>query len=151
MTIKKKRSLFDHLQAVYTDQSVDYWDNLSREDQKTYSVFMINRFISMNMNFVDVVNTFQQYWGGVTDRESYLFYSQFLPKGKQWNKYISGKKGKKHEDWVIALIAKHFEVSKYEAADYVDLYMKTAEGRAALKEIFEAYGTEPRMIKKIVR
>lgn len=150
LTVKKK-SLFDHLQAIYVDQSVHYWDDLSVENKKTYSVFMINRFISMNMDYIEVVNEFQKYWGIVGDRESYLFYSQLLPYGKQWNRYIKGKKERKYEEWVIRLLAHHFEVSQRDVSDYLDLMFATKEGRSALKEILEMYGSDPRKVKKVVR
>ncbi|KKN26494.1 hypothetical protein LCGC14_0874100 [marine sediment metagenome] len=147
----KRKSLFNHLNAIYTDQSADYYDELSVEDRKTYSIYMINRLVSMNIDFVEIVNAFQKYWEIVKNRESYLFYSQCLPLGKQWNKYIKPKVEPKHEEWVVRLIAFHFEVSQLEATDYIDLFMATPEGKARLKEILEMYGTEPRKIKKVVR
>lgn len=150
-TIMKRKTLFNHLNAIYTDQSVDYYDSLSVEDRKTYSTYMVNRLVSMNMDFIEIVNEFQKCWGVVKDRESYLFYSQCLPQGKQWNKYIKPKLERKHEEWVVKLVALHFEVSQIEAIDYIDLFMATTEGKARLKEIFETYGIEPRKIKKVVR
>ena len=149
--IAKRKSLFDHLNAIFTDQSVDYYDSLSVEDRKTYSIYMINRLVSMNMDFIEIVNEFQKFWEVVKDRESYLFYSQCLPQGKQWNKYIKPKVEKKHEEWGVKLVDLYFEVSKMEAVDYIDLFMAAPEGKARLKEIFETYGIEPRKIKKVVR
>lgn len=149
--IAKRKSLFDHLNAIFTDQSIDYYDSLSVEDRKTYSIYMINRLISMNMDYIEMVNEIQKFWEVVKDRESYLFYSQCLPLGRQWNKYIKPKVEKKHEEWVVKLVALYFEVSKMEAVDYIDLFMAAPEGKARLKEIFETYGIEPRKIKKVVR
>ena len=149
--IAKRKSLFDHLNAIFTDQSVDYYDSLSVEDRKTYSIYMINRLISMNMDYIEMVNEIQKFWEVVKDRESYLFFSQCLPLGRQWNKYIKSKVEKKYEEWVVKLVALYFEVSKMEAGDYIDLFMTTSKGKARLKEIFETYGIEPRKIKKGVR
>ena len=148
-----RKSLFDHLSAIYTDQSVNYYDTLSVEDRKTYNVYMISRLVSMNMEYVEVVNEFQKHWDSVKDRESYLFYSQLLPRGRQWNKYIKPKneKDKKYEEWVIKLLANYFSVSELEAEMYFDTYMAKPEGRTRLKEIFEIHGIEPRKIKKVVR
>lgn len=152
MTVKRK-TLFDHVNAIYTDQSIGYYDNLSVEDRKTFGIFMINRFISMKMDFVEIVNEIQKHWGIVKERDVYLFYSQILPRGKQWNKYVKAKGGKekKHEDWVLKLLAEYYSVSQTEATMYLETFMKTPEGKEALKEIFEAYGVEPRKIKKVVR
>ena len=152
MTVKRK-TLFDHVNAIYTDQSVDYYDNLSVEDRKSFGIFMVNRFISMGMDFVEIVNEIQKHWGIVKERDVYLFYSQILPRGKQWNKYIKAKgaKERKYEDWVLKLLALHYSVSQTEARMYFETFMKDSEGQEALKEIFEAYGVEPRKIKKVVR
>lgn len=152
MTVKRK-TLFDHVNAIYTDQSIGYYDNLSVENRKSFGIFMINRFISMKMDFVEIVNEIQKHWGIVRERDVYLFYSQLLPHGKQWNKYIKAKGAKetKYEDWVLKLLALHYSVSETEAKMYFETFMNTPEGKKSLKEIFEAYGVEPRKIKKIVR
>lgn len=151
---KKRKTLFNHLDAIYTDQSVGYYDSLSVEDRKTYQSFMINRFISMNMDYVGIVNELQKHWDAIKDRESYLFFSQLLPMGKQWNKYIKAKKGEKErkcEDWILELLALHYSISQREAKMYFETFMNTPEGQLSLKELFEDYGVEPKKIKKIVR
>lgn len=150
---KKRKTLYNHVDAIYTDQSLEYYDNLSVEDRKSFGIFMINRFISMGMDFVEIVNEIQKHWGIVKERDVYLFYSQILPRGKQWNKYIKAKGGKekKYEEWVLKLLAEYYSVSQMEAAMYLETFMKTSEGKKALKEIFESYGVEPRKIKKVVR
>lgn len=153
MTVKRK-TLFDHLNAIYIDQSVGYYDSLSVEDRKTYDSFMINRFLSMNMDYVEIVNELQKHWDAIKDRESYLFFSQLLPNGKQWNQYIKAKKGEKErkcEGWILELLARHYLVSQTEAKMYFETFMNTPEGQASLKELFEDYGVEPKKIKKVVR
>jgi len=147
----RKIGLFDHLRAIYENQSINYWDLLSPESRKTYNVYMVNRLVSMEMSFVDIVNAFQRFWGIVHERESYLFYSQILPRGKRWNKYVKANKEQKYEEWLLRLIAHHYEVGQREAETYLDMMMKTREGQANLKGILEMYGTESRKIKKLVR
>jgi len=145
----KTTTLFEHLAAIQTNQATDYWDNLDDANRKSYSVYMINRFLSMNMDYVELVNEFQKLYEPMTPRESYLFYSQMLPRKKQWNKYVKAKKESKHEEWVINLVAYHFKISKDEAESYADLYMATPRGVEALKSILEMYGTEPKKIKQV--
>ena len=76
------KKLFDHLNAIYLNQSPQYWESLTEAERKSYSTFMINRFLSMNMNYIEIVNALQEYYGSIGPRESYLFYSDLLPKGK---------------------------------------------------------------------
>lgn len=146
-----KSSLFDHLNAIYADQSIDYWDNLSVENRKSYNVYMINRLISMNLDQLEVVNMFQQFWGSVGPRESYLFYSQFIPYGRQFNKYIKVPKEGKIQEWVVELVARYHEVSMADATDYVELMLSTSEGKEALRGILEAFGTDPKKVKRAVK
>jgi len=145
------KTLFQHLNAVYTNQQIDYWDDLGPADQKSYNVYMINRLISMNMDYVELVNEFQKLYESLTARESYLFYSQMLPRRKQWNKYVKAKQESKHEEWIVELVAHHFCVSKTEAKDYLDLYMSTVDGKDGLKRILEMYGTDPKKVKRATK
>lgn len=146
---EKKKGLFDHLNAIYLNQSVDYFDKLSLEDKKSYSTYMINRLISMNHNFVEVVNELQQYYGSIGPRESYLFYSQLLPKGKQWTPYIKGKESA-YEDWLVRLVCDHYEIGSAEAEGYLALFLSTEIGRNRLRELLEMYGTPLKLVRKIL-
>ena len=57
----KKKSLFDHIQAVTSQQSPNYWNEISDDDKKTWSNFMVNRFLSMKPEWIDLVNEVQRY------------------------------------------------------------------------------------------
>ena len=145
----KKKGLFDHLQAIYNNQKIDYWDKLEDGDRKSYSNYMINRLVSMESNFIHIVNLFQRFLGVTTERGSYLFYSQILPKGRRWNRYIKGNKEKGYPDWVIAILKNHYHISSYEVDSYLELYMASKEGKEELKSLLEMYGTEPKKIKSL--
>lgn len=146
----KKLGLFDHLREIYEVQSVGYFDSLTDAEKKSYSNYLINRFISMNWNYVEVVNEFQQYYGEVGSRESYLFFSQVLPRGKQFNRYIKPKAEKSYEDWLVERIGSHFLVNHREAEGYLELYLATPEGRARLRELLESYGTETKLLRRVL-
>lgn len=143
------KTLFDHLNAIYQDQRIDYYDLLDESDRKTFNIYMINRFISMNPDYIPVVNEIQQYWENIKSREVYLFYSQLLPKKKQFNKYIkSSTESPEYEDWVIDILKLHFQVSKFEALDYLRIYYLSPSHKEQLKELLESYGVDPKLIKK---
>lgn len=143
------KSLFDHLTAIYQDQRPEYFDELSEADQKSLNPYMINKFISMNMDFVPIVNEFQKYYAGVGPRETYLFYSQIIPKGKYFNKFIKKQGVTEYEEWLVALVARYFTVSLRDATDYLQLFYQTAEGKKDLRSICEFYGTDPKTIQKV--
>jgi hypothetical protein len=145
----KAKSLFDHFNAVCLDQSVDYFDNLSEPDQKSFNAFMMNRLVSMNMDLLPLAAEFSQYYGVYGSRESYLFYSQILPKGRQYNKYIKPTKETKYEEWLVELVTTYFNVSIREAIDYLDIFYSSDEGKADLRSICEKFGTDPKKFKKV--
>lgn len=149
MTTEKKnsKSLFDFVNAIQSDQRIEFFDNLTEEELKLYkhSRYMINRFISMNPNYAPVVNAIQKYTG-MTDRAHYLFLTKMLPKKKQYNKYIKGSKDDAYADWMIDVIVKKYNVSKKEAIEYLEIYH--VQNKSELRSIFEAYGVDPKLIKK---
>lgn len=142
------KTLFDHLNAIYTNQSVDYFDTLDDADKKTFNVFMINRLVSMTPEYAGIAAQFARFFGLVGPRETYLFYSQILPKGKQYSKYIKAEKQEKYEEWLVKLIAMYFRASEAQAVTYLELCYQTAEGKADLKSIATKFGTDPKKIKK---
>jgi hypothetical protein len=142
-------SIFDHLAAIYLNKKVDYLDTLEEPDRKTFNTYMINRFISMNADYLPVVNAFQKFYGVLGPRETYLFYSQFLPRKKAFAKYVKGVKEEKYDEWLVDIVVRYFEVSKKDAISYLDLFYQTEEGKADLREICEFFGTDPKKIKKV--
>ena len=114
------------------------WSDFTEDEQKKFSPFIINRFLSMDKNFIEIVNVFQKYAIGTLEpREVYKWYCDVLPKGKRFNKYIKGKRNKKYDKEIINIISNHFEVSKKESKDYIDLLDKKE-----IKEIYKMYGVK---------
>jgi hypothetical protein len=147
MTSPKK--LFDHLNAIYADQTVAYFDTLEDIERKDFNIYMINRFLSMNPREVPIVNLMQQYYYSFDSRSAYLFYSQLVPKGKQFNKYVKGTKEEKIERWLIEIVAQHFSVSMKEAVEYITLMYLTDAGKDELREICVRFNIESKRLKKV--
>ena len=123
------------------------WDSFDELDQKAFSPFIINRWLSMDEDFIEVVNYFQKYAVGTLEpREVYKWYSDFLPKGKRFNKYIKSKNKKKYDPILVDIVCKHFECSKQQMGEYLELIHKEE-----LKEILEMYGTDKNQIKRMVK
>ena len=108
---------------------------------------MVHRFLSMNMNWTDLVNEIQKY--KLEPKDLYRLYTEILPKGKQWLRYTKGKKTMKYQKWLLEIVAKYYESSINEAHDYVEIYYSTEQGKAELKSILQKFGTEPKEIKKL--
>ena len=123
------------------------WDSFSESDQKTFNTFIINRWLSMDPEFVEVVNYFQKYSiGTLESREVYKWYADFLQKGKRFNKYIKGKKDKKYDPELITTVCEYFQCSKLEAKENLSFMSKDE-----VNQILEKYGFDPKKIKSICK
>tara|TARA_R110000868_G_scaffold5943_1_gene34617 strand:+ start:600 stop:1064 length:465 start_codon:yes stop_codon:yes gene_type:complete len=140
----KHSTLFSHINHIYEKQSKNYFDTLTDSDKRTYSTYMVNRFVSMNMHQLPLVSEIQKY--NLSPEVHYLLLSSVLPRGRQFNKYIKPKTEDKYEQWVIELIAKHFTVSQDEAIFYLDIYY--VKDKDSLRTICQMYGVDPKDIKK---
>ena len=127
--------------------SKKHWNDFTEDEQKKFSPFIINRWLSMDNEFLEIVNFFQKYSIGTLEpREVYKWYCDMLPKGKRFNKYIKGKKDKKYNTELIDIMVTHFECSKSQVKDYLDLIAKDE-----LMEILEKYGMNEKTIKRLLK
>jgi len=127
--------------------SKKHWNEFTEDEQKKFSPFIINRWLSMDKDFIEIVNYFQKYSiGTLESREVYKWYCDMLPRGKRFNKYIKGKKDKKYNTELIDIMVMHFECSKSQVKDYLDLIHKDE-----LIEILEKYGMNEKTIKRLIK
>lgn len=149
VTQEKTKGLFDFIRMVQEDQRTDAFDELTVHEQKVYknSKFMIHRFISMNPAYAPIVNVLQKYTA-IPERAHYLFLASMLPRGKQYNKYIktTTARGEDYEEWLIALVAKHYQTSKDDAITYLNIYYTS--NPAALRTLCENYGIDKKQLKQ---
>ena len=127
--------------------SKKHWNDFTKDEQKKFSPFIINRWLSMDNEFLEIVNFFQKYSIGTLEpREVYKWYCDMLPKGKRFNKYIKGKKDKKYNTELIDILVTHFECSKLQVKDYLELIHKDE-----LIEILGKYGMNEKTIKRLLK
>ena len=123
------------------------WDDFTEDEQKSFNTFIINRWLSMDKEFIEIVNYFQKYSiGTLESREVYRWYCDILPKGKRFNKYIKGKKDKKYDKELLDIIIKHFECSNIQARENLELINKND-----LIQILQMYGTDKKTIKRLCK
>jgi hypothetical protein len=148
MSEHKARNIFEHISGI-TDKKTP-WDVLSDADKKSFTPYIINRWLSMNIDFIELVNELQRYTiGGVSAEETYKLYYDILPKQKQFNKYIKGKKADKYNPALVELLSMHFLVSEKEAMEYIDMYQETSLN--TLKEIIKKYGKTDKEVDKLLK
>ena len=122
------------------------WDSFSDADKKSFSPFMIVRYLSMNKDILPLVNHYQNYIIEVMPHKAvYQFWCGVLPKKKTYLKYIKGKKDKFNKE-VIDYLVRYFEVSKQQASEYVKLIPKEN-----LAHMLKEYGKTEKEIKKMIK
>ena len=143
--MKKPATIFDHL-ANLTHKKVS-WDKLNEVDQKSFSPYIINRWLSMNPDYIELVDMLQQYTIGLLDKKHvYQLYYELLPKVKTFSKYIKGKKGNKYQPELVKFICDRFWVNKQEASDYLELLPKEE-----LVSELKRYGNDDADIKRLLK
>jgi len=131
----KKKNLFTHLQQITAWKNENYWNNLTEGEKKKYSPFMINRFLSMDIDLIEIVNEIQHYQ--LSPKQNYDIYMEIIPKKKRYNKYLKGKSDSNKKD--AEFLANHFNISQREANYYIDVLMSIGE-KSRIKELREKYG-----------
>ena len=145
----KPKTLFDHLKAITQYQDPNYWEKLSDADKKTWSNYMVHRFLSMNPDWIEVLSEIQPYTQVLEPKQLYLSLIGIIPKGRYFLKYTKGKKDNKYESWLVDLIIQDFMCSSKEAEDYCEILYSTREGRENIKYICEKYGIDKKQITKL--
>ena len=112
---------FDHIKNLHTKQRS--WDDFNDEEKKSFNIFIINKALSMNPNYLDIVNMVQRYTNNMLNpKEVFNLYFNLLPNKFRFYKWIKGTKDKNKEKYQI--LAQHFKCSSREAKDYMELLDK---------------------------
>ena len=133
---------FDFLKLVH-DKKVN-WEDLNEDEQKAYNTFIINKALSFNFNYLDIVNRIQCYTP--TPKESFKYLQSMTSDKFRYNKWIKGQKTKSYNPQLLALLSGYFECSSKQAEDYLSILDKK-ETKILLKHI----GLQEPEIKKLMK
>lgn len=138
-----EKSIFDNLNDIFYNKTP--WEDYSETEKKRFSVYMANRFISMDFDLIEVINYLQPYTIGLLNsREVYKLYSDLFPKRKLYNKYIKADKDEnKISDQLIDLLCKEFHWNEQECVSNLK-FISTPD----LIEFFKDRGYTDSEIKK---
>lgn len=148
---KKSATLFDHIKQVRTIQAPNYWEELSDTDKRTWSNFMILRYISMDADWLEVIAELQPYLQQLPPNILYKVLIGIITPFKAYIPYISDKKSNeaKYEKWLIQLLVRDLECSEYQSKDFLDILYASKEGHLAIELLCTKYGVDPKEIKKL--
>jgi hypothetical protein len=121
-------SIFDILDHIFVNKTE--WEDLTEDEKKAVNPYMINRFISMNPQYIEIVNYLQS--KNLEPKVIYKAYKDWLPKGKEYFKYVKPTNSFKKE--ILDAISKYFECSVREAKEYA-LLLKEEDKNNIIKQI----------------
>ena len=128
---------FDHIKKLHTKKRT--WDDFNDEEKKSFNVFIINKGLSMNPNYLEIVNMVQNFTGLnqiISPKEVFNIYFNLLPSKFRFYKWIKGEKTKKDKE-KAEYLAIHFKVSTREAYDYLQIL-----DRKTINSIIKNYKNE---------
>ena len=119
-------------------------ENISEESWDKWNSYMIHRYVSMNINYVELAN-YVQTLPYENKQQTYIIYREMIPKTKVFLKYIKSR-NKKQNTTLVDYVAKHFECSLGEAEEYIDILRE-----AGTRSILYRMGIEDKEIEKLLK
>lgn len=137
--------IFEHLKQIIKKDNLNYYDNLSDGDKKSFSSFMIQRFLSMNKNWIELVNFINKYVFTLKDRHYYKLMCLLIPnQDRTFYKYIKNENKKDYNDKVIDSLIDFYKIPKRQAKEYYDIM-----DNEQLYNLVSKYGYQEKDLKKI--
>jgi len=137
------KTIFEHIGNL-TYKKVNP-NTYAESDWKSYSPYMINRWLSMYKDYTHLIDQTQKYYSLSKDIH-YKMLLSILPKKKVFTKYIKSKKSEKYNSDLIDFLANYFEISKDEVKYYVILFEKPE-----IIRILKKYGYADKEIKRMLK
>ena len=148
--MKKPATIFDHIAGI--SHKKKEWNQLSEVDQKSFTPYIINRWLSMHQDLIETIDALQQYTiGPLSKKHVYQLYYDILPNANVRAKYIKGKKMDKYNKDLISFVKDHYQINSNEAEEYVGIFIRTNSGIQSLIDIMKTYGKTEKEIKKLLK
>jgi hypothetical protein len=119
-------------------------ENISEESWDKWNSYMINRYVSMDIRYIELVNYIQTIPYD-NKQQIYSIYREMIPKSKQFLKYIKTKT-KKSNATLTEYVAKYFECSLGEAEEYIDILREHG-----VRKVLYDMGVDEKEAKKLIK
>ena len=119
-------------------------NSFSEASWDKWNSYMIHRYVSMNMGYIDIVNYVQK-TNPQSKKQIYTIYREMIPRKKLWLKYIKNEKQRNYKE-LAEYIAEYLDCGLGEADHYVDILKK--EG---CKDILFRMGVEDKEVNKLIK
>jgi hypothetical protein len=130
------------LQLISTDKKP--WDQLTKQEQKEFDVFIVNKMLATNQDYVELVNLMQMHHN-MSKEQSYVMFLRLLPQKKIYIDYIKSKTEKVNKE-LLEILSKHYEISNYSARLYYNGMSKDNT-----LELLTKLGYDDKQISKLLK
>ena len=147
---KKPATIFDHIAGITHKKKP--WDKLTEADQKSFSPYIINRWLSMHPDLIETIDLLQRYTiGPLSKKNVYQLYYDILPNANVRAKYIKGKKLSKYNKDLVKIIGEHYQIPKTEAEEYITIFLSNSDTIDNITTILKMYGKTDKEIKGLLK
>ena len=115
--MKQLTTIFQWLNEITTHKTPVH--EISEESWDKFNSYMIHRYVSMDMNYIDIVNYVQKI-NPNTKKQIYSIYREMIPQKKTYLKYVKNENKKNYKE-LAEYIAEYLECSLGEADEYIDI------------------------------
>ena len=135
-------NIFDWLKHI--NQYKTPVENFTDKDWEVFNSYMVHRFLSMNKDYLEVVNYVQEF-PPQEKRAIYKIYKEFIPKNNRWNKYIKSTTKSPNKE-LVDYLKDYFQVSTREIKDYLKI-LDSQE----IQRILSRMGLENKEVKQLLK
>jgi hypothetical protein len=135
-------TLFEWLNEITVTKTPP--ENFSEESWDKFNSYMVHRYLSMYIGYIDIVNYVQKI-NPTNKKQIYSIYREMIPKQKVWLKYIKSQTPKKNAE-LVEYVADYFECSLGEADHYIDILRETG-----VRSILWKMGIDEKEQNKLVK
>lgn len=136
------KNIFDWLEEITYKKSPP--SNFSQASWDKWNSYMIHRYISMYIGYIDVANYVQKI-NPQNKQQIYSIYQEMIPKKKTWLKYIKNQNKRNYQE-LAEYVAEYFHCSLGEADHYIDILR-----RVGVENILWDMGVEQKEIDKLFK
>jgi hypothetical protein len=115
------KNIFGWLDEITVKKS--HPDSFSEKSWDNWNSYMIHRYVSMYIDYIDVVNYVQKI-SPQNKKQIYTIYREMIPKKKLWLKYIKNENKRNYQE-LAEYIAENLSCSLGEADYYIDILQET--------------------------
>ncbi len=115
--MKQVKTIFQWLNEITLYKSSP--EKFSQESWDKWNSYMIHRYLSMDINYIDIVNYVQKI-NPQSKKQIYTIYKEMIPKKKVYLKYVKNENKRNYQE-LAEYIAEYFECSLGEADQYIDI------------------------------